>query len=73
MTTRLNSEGASEIIARDFRKPSRCGPAGACVEVADTEDGGWILRDSTNPEIELVIHPHVKAGIIQDIMTGRFN
>jgi hypothetical protein len=32
-----------------FRKSSRSGDAGACVEVADLDGGGRAVRDSKNP------------------------
>ncbi len=41
--------GPGQPAAADWRKSSRSGTSGTCVEVADLNDGHRAVRDSKNP------------------------
>ena len=56
----------------DWRKSSRSGGQGECVEVATNRPGVVAVRDSKNPNATvLTVAPAGWRGFIADVKTGR--
>jgi hypothetical protein len=66
MTSYRGCEATKGVIVTDhdvnWRKSSRCGEAGSCVEVATTRDR-VLLRDSTDPDGPALAFSHTEWAV----------
>lgn len=54
-----------------FRRSGSCS-MGSCVEVATTDDGGAVLRDSKYPDALLRFDPDEWAAFLRGVVAGEF-